>query len=133
MGHWLTEDVDSLWPHLSADQAAKVTRWVDQAERLIATRFPDITTRVVSGALTVEVIGDVVEAMVTRALDDDRRGGMDKLSYPEVSMEWDNSGGVGTGSKLYLTTDELILLSPPKPTGAFTIRPTGHLPRGPMW
>ena len=121
MPKWLTSPITDIWPDLSEAHTAKVTRWIDQAERLIAQRFRTIDQRIEEGYLDPIVVADVVEAMVTRALDTYTRGGMDKLAYPEVSMEWDNSGGAGNGSTLFLTIDELMLLSPSESTAAFTI------------
>lgn len=122
MPKWLTAPATDLWPNLTTEETTRVTRWIDQAERLISTRFKTIDARISDNQLDQAVVGDVVEAMVTRALDNSRRGGLDKLAYPEVSMEWDNDGGAGTGSTLYLTVDELMLLAPAASQSAWTIR-----------
>lgn len=118
MGRWLTEP-EAVWPDLFPEQADRVTRLVDRAEAIIAQRFGKTAKRIEAGGLAVEVVAGVVEDMVTRALDKTSRGGLDKLSYPEVSMEWAD-GGAGTGSLLYLTIDDLHLLTPP-PQAAFSI------------
>lgn len=128
-----TAPIDEVWPYLDPTQSDRVQRLIKRAESIICQRFPTTLQRIADGDLDHNVVTGVIEDMVTRVLERDARGGMDKLSYPEVAMEWDNSGGAGAGSILYLTTDELLLLSPPKPSGAFTIRPTGHLPMGPQW
>lgn len=130
MPKWLINPPREIFPNLTEDELHRVTRWIDQAERLISTRFTTIQTRIDAGHLDQAVVGDVVEAMVTRALATHRRGGMDKLSYPEVSMEWSTDGGAGTGSTLFLTMDELLLLAPSESQSAWTIRrkPTPRTP-----
>lgn len=129
MATWLTTPVSELWPDLPEPRQSRATRWVDQAERLIAQRFRTIQDRIDTGEVSALVVADVVEAMVQRAIDSTGRGGMSRLTYPEVGMEWDDSGGAGTGSLIFLTLDELMLLSPETSGGgAFTIwrkpRPT---------
>lgn len=122
MPRWLTDSLDEVWPGLTEAEEKQVTRWVGRAEAIIAQRFPTTAARVEAEKLEAGVVAGVVEEMVSRALAKTRRGGMDKLAYPEVSMEWSDSGGAGTGSLLYLTMDELMLLTPPPPTKVFTIR-----------
>lgn len=133
MAMWLTTAPDEIWPGIAEDERVYATRMVERAERILATRFPTLETRVNKGDLDAAVVAGVVEDMVTRVLDRRARGGLDKLSYPEVQMEWSDGGGLGSGSLLYLTTDELVLLSPPASEGAFTIRSrhtVGQLPEG---
>lgn len=130
---FFTAAIEDVWPHLAQDGHARAARMIDRAETLILQRFPTIPQRIDAGELSKSVVAGVVEDMVTRVLERDARGGMDKLAYPEVSMEWEASGGAGTGSILYLTTDELLLLAPTATAGAFSIRPTGHEPRYPRW
>lgn len=102
---------------------AEVERLVHRAEAIVCQRFPTIGERVDRGELDARVVAGVVEDMVVRVLEREARGGMDKLSYPEVAMEWADDGGLGSGSRLYLTTDEVVLLAP-RPTGAIsTLRP----------
>lgn len=129
----LTTAIEEIWPHLDQDQIDRVNRLIPRAEAVILQRFPTVLKRISDGTLSQQVVAGVIEDMVTRVIERDARGGMDKLAYPEVSMEWDNSGGVGVGSLLYLTTDELILLSPPRQSGAFTITPTGGSVVYPRW
>lgn len=113
---WLTEPVTEIWPDLDPIKQRKATRWIAAATRLVETRFDDLQLRVEAGKLNPAVVADVIEAMVTRALERDARGGLDKLAYPEVSMEWGESGAAGSGSVIFLTKDELLLLGA-KPTG----------------
>lgn len=121
MPRWLTDPVAEVWPGLSEDETRRVTRWVGRAELIIDQRFPATAARVEAGTMDVGIVAGVVEDMVTRALDKHRRGGLDKLSYPEVSMEWSGSSA-GEASTLFLTVDELMLLTPPDPPERFTIR-----------
>lgn len=133
MAMWLTMAPEEIWPGIADDERAYASRMVERAEKILVTRFPTLETRVNNGDLDAAVVAGVVEDMVTRVLDRRARGGLDKISYPEVQMEWSDGGGLGSGSLLYLTTDELVLLSPPASEGAFTIRPRrsmAQLPEG---
>lgn len=131
MPRWLTTPIAEIWKDLNTDETLTMMRWIDQAERLIQARFSTIDERITAGTLDRAVVGDVVEAMVTRRLETQRRGGVDKIAYPEISMEWGDGGGAGSGSAMFLTMDELLLLTPPQASGqAFTIRrkPTPRSP-----
>ena len=118
----LTTPAADLWPRLDPEQAAEAQRLIERAEGIVLQRFPTIPQRIAEGKLTRLVVAGVIEDMVARALEKSERGGLDKLAYPEVTMEWETDGGLGKGSKLWLTVDELVLLTPPAATGAFTIR-----------
>ncbi|MEX3563673.1 hypothetical protein ACEE90_01450 [Corynebacterium phoceense] len=122
MPTWLTTSIDKLWPGLDSADTAYAERMVDRAERMVKTRFSTITERITAGELDPVVVAGVIEDMVDRVMRKRARGGMDKLAYPEISMEWNDDGGAGTGSTLYLTVDELMLLAPAQTGGAFTIR-----------
>lgn len=122
MPKWLTSDPLELWPDLSPTKIPETVRLIGRAESIIEQRFPSIQTRIDSGELSRVVVAGVVEDMVSRSIEKSERGGLDKLQYPEVVMEWETDGGLGTGSKLWLTTDEIVLLSPPSSQVAFSIR-----------
>ncbi|MEJ6019871.1 hypothetical protein [Corynebacterium sp. H113] len=109
-----------MWPDTTEIERASLERLVDRAEAIIAQRFPETARRVSDGTLSCQVVAGIVEDMVSRAHASQQRGGIDKLSYPEVTMEW-SDGGAGSGSLLYLTVDELMLLTPPEPAAAFTV------------
>ncbi|MDO4630872.1 MAG: hypothetical protein Q4A82_01065 [Corynebacterium sp.] len=119
---WFTEPITQVWAGLTPEETRKVERWVERAEAIIQNRFPTTASRITNGTLSLTIVTGIIEDMVTRALEKTRRGGMDKLAYPEVTMEWESDGGLGQGNLLWLTTDEIVLLSPP-PGGIFTIRP----------
>lgn len=125
MPKWLTEPPEQIWPDATPAILQRAGRWIDQAERLIIARAPNIEQRIASGQLDPLVVADIVEAVVTRAVDKTTRGGLDKLAYPEISMEWEQAGGAGQGSLLYLTLDELMVIVPQQAQAAFTIRPRG--------
>lgn len=131
MPKWLKESPEDIWPEASPAIIQRATRWIDQAERLITARAPDIEQRISTGKLDPLVVADIVEAVVTRAVDKTTRGGLDKLAYPEVSMEWEQGGGAGQGSLLFLTLDELMVLVPQQAQAAFSIRPWSSVPRWP--
>lgn len=118
MGKWLT-DPEQVWTDPDDQDTIREKRLVERAEAIIVNRFPKTERRIESGGLDVTVVAGVVEDMIGRYLGKQKRGGLDKLAYPEVSMEW-TDGGAGTGSLLYLTIDDLHLLTPP-PQAAFSI------------
>lgn len=129
MAKWLIEAPEDIWPDAAPEVKQRAKRWIDQAERLICARAPNIEQRIEQGLVDRLVVADIVEAMVTRAIEKTSRGGLDKLAYPEVSMEWAGDGGAGQGSLLYLTLDELMIVAPQQSQAAFTIRPRGTPPR----
>lgn len=131
MAKWLLEAPEDIWPDAAPAVQQRAMRWIDQAERLICARAPNIDQRIEQGRVDRLVVADIVEAMVTRAIDKTSRGGLDKLAYPEVSMEWTGDGGAGQGSLLYLTLDELMIVAPQQSQAAFTIRPRGRTPQMP--
>lgn len=126
MTTWLTDDVLSIWPELTEERRGWAERQVEKAEAILRTRFKTLPARIESGDMAPEVVAGVIEDMVDRLIQRTGRGGLNKLAYPEVSMEWDDAGGLGSGSSLYLTTDEFALLAPTAATGAFTIRSTAR-------
>lgn len=119
MAKFLTS-LRTVWPDADSAEQVRLERLVDRAEALIVQRFPTTLRRVEDGSLSATVVAGVVEDMVNRAVASQDRGGVEKLAYPEVTMEW-GSGGAGSGSLLYLTTDELLALTPPEPSAAFTV------------
>lgn len=122
MATWLTADPKTLWPHLDDTRLEEVKRLIERAEHIILQRFPSIPTRIQQHRLSVEVVAGVVEDMVTRAIAKEDRDGLTRLAYPEVTMQWETDGGLGQGSRLWLTTDEIVLLSPQLAQGAWSIR-----------
>lgn len=119
---WLTDPPETLWPSMSAQRLAEASRLIPRAEAIILQRFSDIQQRIAEGKISLTVVAGVVEDMVGRALAKSDRDGLEKLQYPEVMMEWESDGGLGQGSKLWLTTDEVVLLAPSRSSKAFSIR-----------
>lgn len=113
-------NLQMVWPDADRERQAYLARLVDRAEALVVQRFPMTPRRVEDGSLSHTVVAGVIEDMVNRAVASQERGGVDKLAYPEITMEWGN-GGAGSGSLLYLTTDELLALTPPEPAAAFSV------------
>lgn len=124
MARWLTDDPQDVWPTADSKRA---TRWVMRAEALIAQRFPTLEERVTLGTLNPVVVAGVVEDMVTRVLDREARDKVDKLSYPEVTVEWETGGGLSKESTLYLTSDEYTLLSDGPAGGMLSITPSANI------
>jgi hypothetical protein len=122
---WTTAaDVISSWIGNDAPtDEALVTKWIGKAERLIRSEVLDIQSRVDSG-LEPDLLDnarDVVVEMVTR-----------KFRNPEGLRQVQESTGPFSGSRtyggtepgaLYMTDDDMKLLSLPKTTGqkAFTV------------
>lgn len=132
MAIFLKIPIAEIWSDLDGSRESYAERLVGRAEAIIMQRFPTLEKRTRDGSISASVVAGVVEDMVTRALDKTGRGGMDKLAYPEVQMEWSSDGGLGSGNLLWLTTDEIVLLSPPQPRGVFSIRkaPTSTFSEG---
>lgn len=122
MATWLTADPKTLWPHLDSARLEDAKRLIERAESIVLQRFPSIPTRIQQRRLSTEVVAGVVEDMVTRAIAKEDRGGLTQLAYPEVTMQWETDGALGQGSRLWLTTDEIVLLSPQLAQGAWSIR-----------
>ncbi|TVS29801.1 hypothetical protein [Corynebacterium sanguinis] len=112
MPKWFLDPPTEVWGEMDDEERRKVDRLTRRAETFITAKFPDIQKRVDAGTLAPEVIADVVEEMVTRAIDYDDRGGVAKESLPEWSLEYESGSGLGKGSRLFLTTDEYALLAP---------------------
>lgn len=118
MAIFLKSPIAEIWPDLDGSRESYAERLVGRAEAIIMQRFPTLEKRTRDGSISASVVAGVVEDMVTRALDKTGRGGMDKLAYPEVQMEWSSDGGLGSGNLLWLTTDEIVLLSPRSHAGS---------------
>lgn len=114
MPKYFGEDPGVIWPDLDEDLLAKVSRWVERSELILETKFPDLARRVQTGALKPEVVASVVEEMVDRAINFEQREGIVSESLPEWRLEYERSQGLGSGSRLFLTTDEYALLAPPR-------------------
>lgn len=123
MPAWLTVPPQALWPGRGEEHLAYAARMIERAEAIILGRFPDIGERLSRGEISLSVVAGVVEDMVTRALNSFARGGLVRLGYPDADMQWESGGGAGEGSVLFLTVDELLLLTPRAATGAFTVNP----------
>lgn len=144
---WTTpDDVVNSWIGDDApDDAALVQVWIDRAERLLRREYPDLQTRIDSGAepdLEATVV-DVVTAMVTRVFRNP--GGYRSISGQETTGQFSGSnttmfGGDNPGA-LVLTDEERDALSPPdapKTGQAYSVGvgPTGitqHLPWCSLW
>lgn len=112
MGKWFTDEPLDVWDDLEDSMLRKVTRWIDRAETIIETKFPDITRRIEVGSLSAAAVAGVVEEMVTRAIDHEQRDGVESEQMPEWQVQYTSSAGLGKGSLLFLTTDEWSLLAP---------------------
>lgn len=112
MPQFMTDPVEAVWPGREAFEYGGIERDVGDAELLITTRFPRVEARVAAGSLAREAVSLVVRQMVSRALAADEREGATRVTLPEFGVDFETGGGAGKGSRLYLTTDELLMLNP---------------------
>lgn len=121
MSRYMTSDIDAVWPGREVDEYAAIAADVEDAETLLDARFPRLAGRVEAGSLSIEAVSLVVRQMVSRALASDEREGATRITLPEFGVDFDTGGGAGRGSRLFITTDELLMLNPRR--GAFSNSP----------
>lgn len=114
MPKWFLEDPSTVWDGLDEILLRKVNRWIDRAETIITTKFPDIDKRIEREVISVEAVASVVEEMVERAIAHYERDGVEQEALPEWSVSYAQAQGMGSGSVLFLTNDEFALLAPPR-------------------
>lgn len=101
------DDVESLWRALTGDEIDQVEAMLRYASAILRARVPSVDARIDDGTLDPQVVTDVVASMVIRALRNPT--GITQESIGPVS--YSISTKVGSGY-LFLTDDELYLLSP---------------------
>ncbi|WP_143340721.1 hypothetical protein [Corynebacterium glutamicum] len=111
---WFLDDPSTVWDLQDDRDQERVARWILQAETILEAKFPTMASRIEAGSLSVKTVQWVIEEMVTRAIDNDERGGAVTEQMPEWSIGYETGQGMGKGSKLFLTTDEFSLLAPPR-------------------
>lgn len=111
---WFLDDPATIWDLRDDRDQERAARWILQAETILEAKFPTLTSRIEAGSLSVKTVQWVIEEMVTRAIDNDERGGAVTEQMPEWSIGYETGQGMGKGSKLFLTTDEFSLLAPPR-------------------
>lgn len=111
---WFLDDPATIWDLRDNRDQERAARWILQAETILEAKFPTLTSRIEAGSLSVKTVQWVIEEMVTRAIDNDERGGAVTEQMPEWSIGYETGQGMGKGSKLFLTTDEFSLLAPPR-------------------
>ena len=111
---WFLDDPATIWDLRDDRDQERAARWILQAETILEAKFPTLTSRIEAGSLSVKTVQWVIEEMVTRAIDNDERGGAVTEQMPEWSIGYEPGQGMGKGSKLFLTTDEFSLLAPPR-------------------
>lgn len=125
----VAEDVISRWTgtgEIPDDSDVTLLTLIGDAEALVLKRYPNIQARLDSNLLEERIIKMVVSSMVQRAYQTTLDG---KNQYSYSSGPFSESGSYGSDQKrgLYLTEDEISLLSPSDTGKAFiTNMDTGH-------
>lgn len=102
-----------------------VQRWVDDAETLILSEFPDIQDRIDAGDLPVERVRFVVARMVTRAFRNPN--GLRQVNEQAGPFGLSGTFAGSTPGDVMLTPEERALLRAPtkaRRPRAFTVDPT---------
>ena len=115
------EDVISRWTgtdDIPDETDTTLITLVGDAEALILKRYPNIQARIDNNLLEERLVKMVVSSMVQRAYQSTLDG---KNQYSYSSGPFSESGSYGSDSKrgLYLTEDEISLLSPSESGKAF--------------
>lgn len=111
-------DVAAVWRALTTDEEGQVTRRLEQASRIIRQRIGDIDARVGDGSLDAALVRDVVVDMVLRYLKNPE--GYRQEAIEDYSRTRDTALSEG---KIYLTDDELELLSATANSTTFSVKP----------
>lgn len=120
-------DLEARWRPLTSDQQITAQAMLDDAWAILSTRLPNLPTDVTvvppatTAVVSREVLVAVMSAMVLRVL----RNPDGKVSETIDDYTYRRSDAVANGA-LYVTPDELGLLSPAGSGSAFTIRPFGE-------
>lgn len=107
-------DLESRWRLLSDAETIVAQALLDDAWAVVLSRIPDVETR--DGALVRAVLCAMV-LRVMRNPDGKRQESIDDYSW---TIDDTRSSGA-----LYLSEQEMELLTPESSSGAFTIRPAG--------
>lgn len=89
---------------------AQLERLIAKAEMRLATVLPTVASRIEAGALDVDLVRGVIEDMVLRVVKNPRS--LRTLGLDDFQATIDNSTSTGL---LYVTADEVALLSPRRP------------------
>jgi hypothetical protein len=114
-------DLEARFRPLTDDEGAIAQALLDDAWAILLTQKPNLDAQLTAGDIAPEIVTFVVSAMVLRVLRNPN--GVRQWSVGDYSETRDNTI---SGGSLYLTPDELGLLSPAG-TGsgaAFTITPS---------
>lgn len=122
------QKVEDRWHVVSGQEQTNALALIGMASRILRRLVPSVDDRVASGDLDPDLVADVVNNAVLRVLQNPE--GIRRVSVDDYTEERDSA--VSSGG-LVFTDAELDLLAPAdKPSGAFTIAPSGTAPfRGP--
>jgi len=97
----------------------QIDTWIEDAERLILRRFPDLSTRIATGTVAeAEVVMVEAQAVVRKVKNPDGKQNerIEDYSYGLVEA--------AARGEVFITDDEWALLMPTRdPRGAFSVRP----------
>lgn len=114
----IVSDIESRWRPLSVPEQVVANALLGDAWAELLVRVPLLEQRIADGALSESLVVRVVSAMVLRVLKNAE--GMQRESQDDYSYERVKDAAAGF---LFVSPDELSLLSPRHTGGAFTITP----------
>lgn len=106
-------DIEKVWRPLTADEAVLVPGLSNRAWLRVMARFPDIevTTAPVPPAteplVSVDLVADVMASMIVRVLKNPDSVRSDSVDGDTTTLDAAISSG-----EMYLTADEVVLLTP---------------------
>lgn len=114
-------DLEARWRPLSASEQTVAQALLDDAWAIVLSNVSDVEDRLAADPPTLDValVRAVVSAMVLRVLRNP--DGKNSEQIDDYKFTRDDSRATGA---LYVTADELGLLTPGSAIGAFTIRPS---------
>lgn len=115
-----TADIESRWRPLSSQEEVNASTFLDDAWEILQMRVAGLDALITAGTVTAAAAKAVLCAMVLRVLknpDGKRQEAIDDYS-------WTRDQAVADGS-MYVSAEELDLLTPASSSTAFTVRPYG--------
>lgn len=116
-------DLETRYRALSSGEQAVAEALLADAWAIMVARVPELEARLTAGTLSAELVTAVECGIVLRVLRNPEGKRMESIDDYSYTRDDTRAGGL-----LYLSVDELDLLSPDGATGseAFTITPTGE-------
>lgn len=122
------QKLEDRWHPVTGQEQTNASALIGMASRILRVRVKDIDDRIAFGDLDADLVADVVTSAALRVLQNPE--GIRRWSVDDYTEERDT----GSAGSLGFTDDELALLAPPdRPSGAFTIAPSGGHPGWRAW